>query len=111
MRAEIHTKIWSFGTVADWRYVVAPIDVRLGPHDATLAMARLDGMALLRVYEVSGEGDWVRVFALSSATGMVRGWVLFGDLLHRTRPVQGQHVPPLFSLASRAAGRSATAKP
>ncbi len=90
VRAEIHTKKWSLGTVADWRYALAPIDIRLGPHEATLVVARLERMDLLRVYDVSGDGDWARVFALGYDAGLVRGWVLLGDLLHRTRPVQGR---------------------
>ncbi len=89
LRAEIHTRKWSLGTVADWRYALAPIDIRLGPNEATLVVARLEGMDLLRVYEVSGDGDWARVFAMGYDAGLVRGWVLLGDLLHRTRPVQG----------------------
>ena len=90
LRAEIHTKKWGLGTIADWRYALAPIDIRLGPHEATLAVARLERMDLLRVYEVSGDGDWARVFAMGYDAGLVRGWVLLGDLLHRTRPVEGK---------------------
>lgn len=89
LRAEIHTKKWSLGTVADWRYALAPIDIRLGPHEATLVVARLERLDFLRVYDTSGDGDWARVFAVGYKKGLVRGWVMVGDLLHRTRPVQG----------------------
>lgn len=88
LQAEIHTKKWTLGTIADWRYALAPIDIRLGPHETTLVAARLERMDLLRVYEVSGDGDWARVFVLGYGAGLVRGWVLLGDLLHRTRPVE-----------------------
>lgn len=89
LRAEIHAKKWSLGTVADWRYALAPIDIRLGSHEATLVVARLERLDFLRVYEVSGDGDWARVFAVGYKKGLMRGWVLLGDLRHRTQPVQG----------------------
>lgn len=89
LRAEIHTKKWSLGTVADWRYALAPIDIRLGPHEATLVVARLERLDFLRVYDVSGDGDWARVFAMGYNKGVVRGWVLLEDLRHRSQPVQG----------------------
>ena len=80
---------WDVRGIENYRLVLVPLDVRLGPLESTLVMARLERMDFLRVYDTSSDGAWMRVLAIGHDVGIVRGWVLIGDLLHRTRPVQG----------------------